>query len=1310
MVQPPTLRLLGALILVAAPLTAVSQSASAAPTVSAVSATKPSSVVTAPVRLTLLTGDTVVYARDGSGRASVTVDLAPGRETLTYRAQHDKQGYYVFPSDVQPYVGAGLLDKELFNLDSLAAGGSTRKDDLRLIVQYQDRVKDSEIAGKARTLKGGQDPLVLTSINGAALTVDKKKAGTFWESIRGEAPSIAKDKPATAHLALGAGLRKIWLDARVKTLDDVSNPQIGAPTAWAAGFDGTGAEVGIIDTGIDDKHPDLRDQIAAARSFVPEGSPGGGDPDVVTDRHGHGTHVASIVAGTGAASGGRYKGVAPGARLSIAKALDDSGNGQMSEIIAAMQWQAETRRVRVVSMSLGTSPTDGTDPLSQAANELTAEHGTLFVVAAGNSGPDHSTVAAPGSATAALTVGAVDSADKVADFSSRGPRVGEVPTIKPEITAPGVRIVAARAAGTAMGGPVDDDYTAASGTSMATPHVAAAAGIMAAKHPDWTPEQLKTALVATAHPLQGSPYDLGAGRLDVGRAVTQHVFGDLSEVSAKFTEPYDGQTLTRKVTYHNTGEQPATLALSVALAHGDTAAPDGMATVTPSSLTIPPGGTAEASLTIEPTVGATGWYTGRLTATGGAERLTAPIGFHKGIKYDTLKVRLIGDPNWARMEAGVFFSRMNDTDPLLDGEPLEFSGGFWRATDTANTWEQDVRLPRGGVYHAITQVLGYAVPDHEPQHHALIEPEVRLDGDSTVVFDWARAKPIRFTTPRPSEAVGFNMMYTQTGASGRQVHSGLVAVYEGVRPSGFFVSPTKTPSLGKAVLNLDQIRRAAQVRLTVAGHELDPYYATDRLDVMPKFATDRRLTLAREGNLRGKLAYVTGEGPEEFLKGVDAAVAAGAVGVLAGSHMGRIMSAEPYVRHAKIPVIALGKDDVAHVEAVLAKKPSVPAALKAELTNPYEYKLASWLRGGVPGSLSFTVKPGDLAQIDTTYHAQFTPPAGRYGPTVNASEVNHHFGPDVNLSYRASINFPVPTSRTEYYSVLAPDVLWQRGYQFYDHEAPDAVRFATSNRGFPRPVRETEHWNEPLVPSRAAVGPDTPPGFDLLLFCDTCRQGDRLRLRTLGAAGLGYYSDASDPSHSYQGAPGTEETRLFSGDKELTPETDQLGLPYYTVPAGQGTYRLTNVWKDGFTGRHAGTRVNTTWTFRSARPTAGKPAFPCLDGKLFGDENPCAELPLIQLVHHLNLPADDTVRAGRPFTFTFDTRGGVGRSTKLRVWTSSDQGAHWLPALVVPGPNNTHRVLTKNPGTPGTVTIRTEAVDSAGNSVQQTIVDAYKVN
>src|SRR5262249_28894774 len=158
--------------------------------------------------------------------------------------------------------------------------------------------------------------------------------------------------------------------------------------------------------------------------------------------------------------------------------------------------------------------TDGTDPLSEAVNQLTAATGILFVIAAGNSGPVEQTVAAPGAADAALTVAAVDSADQVASFSSRGPRAGGA--LKPDIAAAGGDIGGGGAAGTKLGPAVGDYYIKLSGTSMATPHVAASAAILAEQHPDWTATRLKTALMSSAKDLGDSPYDQGAGRVDLG--------------------------------------------------------------------------------------------------------------------------------------------------------------------------------------------------------------------------------------------------------------------------------------------------------------------------------------------------------------------------------------------------------------------------------------------------------------------------------------------------------------------------------------------------------------------------------------------------------------------------------------------------------------------------------------------------------------------------------------------------------------------------------------------------------------------------
>lgn len=207
--------------------------------------------------------------------------------------------------------------------------------------------------------------------------------------------------------------------------------------------------IAVLDTGIDPNHPDVADKIVASQNFVTiEGSVT--DEDFIVDGHGHGTHVASIAAGSGAASDGLRKGVAPGADLAIGRVMDANGDGYTSDIIAGMEWAAELDGVDVINMSLGGAVSDGTDPMSLALNELTAENGVLFVTSAGNDGPKSGTVSYPATADAALAVGAVDKNGELASFSSRGPRMGDY-AITPQITAPGVGIRAARAAGTSMG-------------------------------------------------------------------------------------------------------------------------------------------------------------------------------------------------------------------------------------------------------------------------------------------------------------------------------------------------------------------------------------------------------------------------------------------------------------------------------------------------------------------------------------------------------------------------------------------------------------------------------------------------------------------------------------------------------------------------------------------------------------------------------------------------------------------------------------------------------------------------------------------
>ncbi|NJE08460.1 alkaline serine protease [Thermococcus sp. M39] len=316
------------------------------------------------------------------------------------------------------------------------------------------------------------------------------------------------------------GLAFIEDDFKVKIALDYSTTQVLATTMWQLGYDGSGITVAVIDTGIDASHPDLQGKVIGWYDVV-------NGKTTPYDDNGHGTHVASIIAGTGAASNGKYKGVAPGAKLVGVKVLAADGSGSISDIIAGVDWvvqNKDTYGIRVINLSLGSSQSsNGTDSLSQAVNNAW-DAGLVVCVAAGNSGPDTYTIGSPAAASKVITVGAVDDNDVIADFSSRGPTADG--RLKPEVVAPGVNIIAARAAGTSMGTPIDDYYTSASGTSMATPHVAGIAALLLQAHPSWTPDQVKKALVETADivaPTEIADIAYGAGRVNAYKA---YLYGD----------------------------------------------------------------------------------------------------------------------------------------------------------------------------------------------------------------------------------------------------------------------------------------------------------------------------------------------------------------------------------------------------------------------------------------------------------------------------------------------------------------------------------------------------------------------------------------------------------------------------------------------------------------------------------------------------------------------------------------------------------------------------------------------------------------
>jgi serine protease AprX len=288
-------------------------------------------------------------------------------------------------------------------------------------------------------------------------------------------------------------VQSVEYDAETKIVLAQSTTQIGASRVWLGhGVEGEGVTIAVLDTGIDNEHPDVQNVIAE-QDFTGEGT---------DDDQGHGTHVASTIAGSGVASGGVNKGVAPKATLMDVKVLDRTGSGKLSDTIAGIEW-AVLNNADVISMSLGAQiPCNGLDATS-LASDAAVKRGVHVVVAAGNTGPLPASIGSPGCARDVITVGAVDRLDTIAVFSSRGPTLDG--RVKPDVVAPGVLIFAAKNGG---------GYTALSGTSMATPHVSGVVALIVSGKKGLLPDQVKNVIMSTAKDLGEDRNTQGAGRVN----------------------------------------------------------------------------------------------------------------------------------------------------------------------------------------------------------------------------------------------------------------------------------------------------------------------------------------------------------------------------------------------------------------------------------------------------------------------------------------------------------------------------------------------------------------------------------------------------------------------------------------------------------------------------------------------------------------------------------------------------------------------------------------------------------------------------
>ncbi|MER7762349.1 S8 family serine peptidase [Streptomyces sp. NPDC097619] len=1201
-----------------------------------------------PVTVTLVTGDRVLVSTGADGRTAATALPREDGTRPPVQTRRTGEDLYVYPDSAAAALAAGTVDEELFNVTGLVRQGydDSRAKRLPLIAVYADSAAVARTAPAAP--RGASRGPVLRSIGGVSLSADKARAAEFWT-----------DLTAPRARAAGGGLRKLWLDGKVRATLERSTRQVNAPAAWAAGYDGKGTKVAVLDTGTDLGHPDLKGRVTAAENFT--------DSDTADDRQGHGTHTISTVGGSGAASGGAKKGVAPGAALLSGKVLDDAGYGLDSWIIAGMEWAAG-QGADVVSMSLGDpSRTSCDDPLAAALEKL-SQDGPLFVVAAGNTGPGPRTVSSPGCAPSALTVGAVDRDDSTAVFSSRGP-AGDAHTLKPEIAAPGVDISAAAAGGRGVYA-----YQAMSGTSMATPHVAGAAALVKQAHPAWPASRVKAALVGSAQTrIPGDAHETGGGRLDVKAAVDTTVTGAAALQGGLFHWPQDRTDRTTvQVPYTNHGTRPVTLRLAVErlTGHDGSTVRSAMARLDRGTVTVPAGATVTVPLRLDPAAALSraqyGDVTGRVVATANGVRVSTPFTLYVEPRTVTLRVKLLD--RTGRPAAHSSSLDVIGTDDA-SGERRYNEGAadqLFRVRPGAYFLSAFVATPDAGEHPALLDSLTY-----------LGRPQVEVRGDTTIVLDARRAARLRTVTDRPTETRSTTLAFSRSW-DGVWQHAGTAMA--GGTVKGFYASVEGRARDGAFEFG-SYWRAAAPLvsELKVAGgpvlHPLTASLGSDNLDgqgsarlVDAGAGTPAELAAA---GAKGAVVLVAAEEPSLY-EAARAARDAGAVALLAHRTLpGRWQGSTGHAGGGALPALTVDSAEAGALLARLAKGP-VTLTWKATASSPYVYSLAQPEQGEIRSDRTYRIHDRSLGSVTARY--------GSMGVAADYVDLVTAYRPSGNGVFFGAIEtVRAPSERTEFFT--AGDTSWQHlvSSSFpWGEFMTDRIRTHTAG------AHRTERWYDGVVAPVAARDADGEPQLAAE------RQGNL----------IGFASAPWGDGEHHAQAGGFGDL----GNLVLKRNGEQIGdSPYpmgaFEVPAASGRYELTqHVTKFGAPARvwQRSASVITTWAFTSRLdPTAHS-------------------VPLPVLFPRYTLPEDGakTLAARNGQVIGLNVSGHAGYtpgSIKTARLSYSYDGEHWTLARTARHGGAWTAVVDHAGASGKPVSLKVELTDGAGASVTQTVERAYDV-
>ncbi|MFF4510477.1 S8 family peptidase [Streptomyces mirabilis] len=1235
------LALLAAPLLAGPMLAGTAASAAGSPLTAADSA--PTAQRRAPIDktrdITLVTGD-VVTVTTFKGDTPPVVRVHPeGPSRGLAVIQRSERGTYVIPQTARQAVIDNAVDSELFDVGKLVADGyddaSTKV--LPLVLDNSDGAGTPKATSQARTTGD------LRSINSRGVDVPKAKAKAFWQqnNSRGERKAL--------HIG------KIWLDAKVKVDLAQSVPQIGAPALWKAGFDGKGVKVAVLDTGVDATHPDLAGRVSEQKNFSHAAD--------AVDHFGHGTHVAATIGGAGVGNGA--KGVAPGANLISGKVLDDYGNGYLSDIIAGIDW-AVAEHADIVNMSLGTSdPDDGTGPLSIAVDRATADHGTLFVVAAGNSGPN--TVGSPGSAKDALTVGALNRDGALAGFSSTGPRLGDY-GVKPEISAPGVGIVAARAAGTSLGNPVDSLYTSLDGTSMASPHAAGAAALLKQAHPQWTWQQLKSALVGSAQPGTYRVEQGGTGRVDVARAQEQLAYAVPAAVNlgaAPFVDGAPYKTLTGEIAIYNDAATARTFTLtaSITSSAGDPL-PDGAARLSTNEVTVPAGEAASVTITADPNqLTPETPYSGLVTAaaTDSSASVRVPVSFYVEPPLRTITVR----------------GTSSDGKPVLDDSLLlvhdetssrTYQGVFRGGVGT-------VRV-KPGTYDVETLLLSPDAGGEQVRDVALnVKPEVRIeDKGAEFALDARKATEVTYRTGRDTEQQAASLGYWRSTRPGFGALIALPPDFKHIR-----LFPTQAPKTGTQEITVYSTR-TAPILVAAAGRE---HLHPTRLDSAKQFEGRAELASADVGDgsadgfagkdVKGRLVLATPAPGAALSPVIERAAAQGAAAVAIGNTGPGRLAAVAGTQAA--PAFALPGEDVDNLRHLLAGGKPVEVTLVGTPLTPYVYDLVTPFKNTVPhGPLTVGVDESKYAHVSARIHER----GGASGPASYTNYILRWNGTDAVRYIPVGTQLPVRRGAVldEWFSA-SPETSYNAGVIF--DTSGGSVWFSDIENGrhrFQQPGHRTVDYFR--VVNTSKLGLLETKGTTLWVGAD----------RFFDPGGMYTMRDWVGDAKRM--------TLYRNGTQIYANAISDFGA--ITAPSGEADYKLVVEARRDAPGWAYSTHVTTTATFR-ANPQPGSGT---------------SDISIPQIGYDTGVDLFNKIRAGKPQTLTVTarpTRTGEAEITKVQTWISYDDGQTWSRLKLAPaGADGTWRAKFEVPGSsPKHVSLRSVATDANGHSTDQTVERAFGV-